>query len=192
MCNEIGRLCSANLPSCVSLPVCLYALRIRIQSCGFYLAYETNYFLSLKTSNSFNLEVLAKLSHYWYLKSLAYFSTRPGKIMTEKSCWPNLPVETFCSPWKINIRKSSFYNWQWCKIRNNFSHVAQSARAIKYTDYNSADGYPPSHTHQWVSWIWHKTIWWWGSSYAGALGNVEHPFIAIASRSTLARSGCTW
>ena len=45
---------------------------------------------------------------------------------------------------------------------------------------------------QQVSWIWHKTIWWWGSSNAGALGNVEYPFIAIAPRSTLAWSGSTW
>ena len=48
---------------------------------------------------------------------------------------------------------------------------------------------PPT---QWESWIWHKTIWWWGSSNAGALGNVEHLFIAIAPRSTLARNGSTW
>ena len=33
---------------------------------------------------------------------------------------------------------------------------------------------------------------WWGSSSAGALGNMEHLFIAIAPRSTLARSGSTW
>ena len=26
-----------------------------------------------------------------------------------------------------------------------------------------------------VSWIRHKTIWWWGSSNAGALGNAEYP-----------------
>ena len=35
-------------------------------------------------------------------------------------------------------------------------------------------------------------IWWWGSSDAGALGNADYPFIAIAPRSTLARSGSTW
>ena len=46
--------------------------------------------------------------------------------------------------------------------------------------------------HQWVSCIWHETIWWWGSSNAGALGNTEYPFIAIARRSTLTRSGSTW
>ena len=40
-----------------------------------------------------------------------------------------------------------------------------------------------------VPWIWHKTIYWWGSSDAGALVNVEHPFIAIAPRSILGRSG---
>ena len=48
---------------------------------------------------------------------------------------------------------------------------------------------PPA---QWVSWVWHKTVWWWGPSNAGALGNKEHPFIAIAPRSTLARRGSTW
>ena len=35
-------------------------------------------------------------------------------------------------------------------------------------------------------------IWWWGSSNAGALGNAKYPFIAIAPRSTRARSGSTW
>ena len=33
------------------------------------------------------------------------------------------------------------------------------------------------------------TIWWWGSSNAGALGNVEFPFIAIALGFTLAQGG---
>ena len=54
-------------------------------------------------------------------------------------------------------------------------------------DCTSAEGYPP----RWVSWVWHWTIWWWGSSDAGALGNVEHSFIAIAPRLTLARYGST-
>ena len=40
--------------------------------------------------------------------------------------------------------------------------------------------------------IWHQTIWWWGSGNAGALGNAEYPFNAVAPRSTLARSGSTW
>ena len=43
-----------------------------------------------------------------------------------------------------------------------------------------------------VSWIWHKTIWWWGFSNAGALGNAEYLFIAIAPRFTLFWSGSTW
>ena len=33
---------------------------------------------------------------------------------------------------------------------------------------------------------------WWGSSNTRALGNTEDPFIAIATRSTLTRSGSTW
>ena len=44
---------------------------------------------------------------------------------------------------------------------------------------------------QWLSWIWHLTIWWWGSSYAEALGNMEYP-TAIAPMSTLTRSGSIW
>ena len=42
--------------------------------------------------------------------------------------------------------------------------------------------YPPQ--QQRVFWIWHLTIWGWGSSLA-ALRNVEYPFIAITSKSTL-------
>ena len=39
-----------------------------------------------------------------------------------------------------------------------------------------------------------KDIWWWVSSDAGALGDAEHPFIAIVPRSTLgamAMKGCS-
>ena len=57
------------------------------------------------------------------------------------------------------------------KIKPDF-FIAQSAGAIKYTDCTSAYD-----TKQ---------------SDAGALGNAEHPFIAISRRSTLARNGSTW
>ena len=66
--------------------------------------------------------------------------------------------------------------------------LAQSAGAEEYTVHTSAERYPLP----WVSCIWHKTNWWWVSSDARAMGNAEHLFIAIASRSTLARRGCTW
>ena len=45
---------------------------------------------------------------------------------------------------------------------------------------------------QWVFWIWHHIIWWWGASKAGALGNVDYLFIALAPRSTLIQSGSTY
>ena len=48
------------------------------------------------------------------------------------------------------------------------------------------------HHCQRLFWKWHKTMWWWGSSYAGALGNAEHPFIAIAPWSAPTQSGGTW
>ena len=37
-----------------------------------------------------------------------------------------------------------------------------------------------------------KTPKWWGSNNAGAFGYAQYSFIAIAPRSTLARSGSTW
>ena len=37
-----------------------------------------------------------------------------------------------------------------------------------------------------MSWILRETIWWWGSSNPGALGNAEYSFIAIAPWSTSA------
>ena len=43
-----------------------------------------------------------------------------------------------------------------------------------------------------LSWLWHKTTWWWGFSDAGALGNAEYPFVAIAPWSTLTLNGSTW
>ena len=43
-----------------------------------------------------------------------------------------------------------------------------------------------------MSGIWHKTIRWRGFSNAGALGNVEYSFIAIAPKFTLIQIGCTW
>ena len=70
----------------------------------------------------------------------------------------------------------------------HITHIAQSAVAVEYTDRTSAEGQKP----QRVPCLWHETIWWWGSSNVGALGNAEYPFIAIAPRSTLARSDSTW
>ena len=50
--------------------------------------------------------------------------------------------------------------------------LAQSAGAAKYTDCISVEGLDP---HTRGSCIWHKTIWWWGFSNAGDLGNAEYP-----------------
>ena len=36
------------------------------------------------------------------------------------------------------------------------------------------------------------SIWWWGSSNAGALGNAEYPFIAFVLKSNLGRSDSSW
>ena len=74
--------------------------------------------------------------------------------------------------------------------RSHWENISvQSAGNVEYTDWISAE---EQDSHQRVSWIWHKTIWWWGLSKAGALGNVEYSFIDNALRSTLARSGSTW
>ena len=64
--------------------------------------------------------------------------------------------------------------------------AAQSAGAVEYIDYTSAEGLhlPPTSVQD-------MTLNKFGSSNARALGNTEHPFIAIAPRSTLARRGST-
>ena len=41
-------------------------------------------------------------------------------------------------------------------------------------------------------WFWHQTIWLWGSSNDGALGNAKYSFIAIAPSSILAQSCSSW
>ena len=44
---------------------------------------------------------------------------------------------------------------------------------------------------QWVSWVWHLTIWCWGFCNDGALRNAECPFIVITPRSSLSGSDRT-
>ena len=63
-----------------------------------------------------------------------------------------------------------------------FMFIAQSAGAVEYTDHpaNKCPGYDTKQSDGQVLCI------------AGDLGNAEYPFTAIASRSTLARSGSTW
>ena len=64
--------------------------------------------------------------------------------------------------------------------------IVLSAEAVEYTDCTLQRGKTPP---QWVSCIRHLTIWWRGSSEAGALGNAEHSIIAIATKTTLAWNG---
>ena len=65
--------------------------------------------------------------------------------------------------------------------------MAQLAGALEYTDCISTEGWDSSNECPNMT-----LIWWWGSSNARALRNAEYPFIAIAPRYTLARSGSTW
>ena len=53
-------------------------------------------------------------------------------------------------------------------------------------------GETPPPRHQWVSWIWYKSIWCRVFSNPGALGNAEYPFIAIAPWMSLTRIWSTW
>ena len=71
----------------------------------------------------------------------------------------------------------------------SIANITQLAGVVEYTDCTFTEEYDPT---QCVSWIWHKTIWWWSSSNAGALESIEYPFIAITSNPTLAWSGSTW
>ena len=84
----------------------------------------------------------------------------------------------------------SYFSYLFISAHLSQSVLAQSDEAVEYIHCFSAEGNPTP--HQWVSWIWYYTIWWWGSSNAWALGNAQYPFIAITPKSTLAWSGSTW
>ena len=58
--------------------------------------------------------------------------------------------------------------------------ITRSVGAAEYTDFFSPNQCPDYDTKQSNSEVFRK---------AGALGNIEYPFIAIALRSNLARSG---
>ena len=60
--------------------------------------------------------------------------------------------------------------------------VAQLTGAVEYTDCFPVEEYDPT-TNECPGY---------DTKHSEALGNAGHPFIAVASRSTLNRSGCTW
>ena len=66
--------------------------------------------------------------------------------------------------------------------------IAQSAGAVEYTDCFSAEGYDPPMSVLDMT-LNNLMVRFWS---AGALANTEYTFIAIAPRSTLARSGSIW
>ena len=71
-----------------------------------------------------------------------------------------------------SLNRDSSFSWD-CRI--HWLHLCKGVRLL-----------------QQVSWMWHWTIWWWGSSNTGTLGNTEYSFIVITLRSTLARNGNAW
>ena len=69
--------------------------------------------------------------------------------------------------------------------------VAQSAGAVEYTECFSAEGQEPPPPQR-VSWYDAKQSDGEVPAMLELWGNAEYPFIAIAPRSTLPRSGSTW
>ena len=57
--------------------------------------------------------------------------------------------------------------WMYVRLSYSPKEMTKLAGAIEYTDCISAER---GKTPQWVSWIWHETISWWGSSNAGLWG----------------------
>ena len=82
------------------------------------------------------------------------------------------------------LSKQNYKSWIGNEARTGMGKL-QSAGVVEYTDYISAKEWDDPQTNVL---IWHYTIWWWDTSNAGALGNVEYLFIAMAPRSTLARN----
>ena len=71
----------------------------------------------------------------------------------------------------------------------SFNEQAQSAGAVEYADFISAEGLDPSSLSR-VQDMALNCIWWWGFS-PGVLGNKEYPFTTITPRSLLTWSGST-
>ena len=67
--------------------------------------------------------------------------------------------------------------------------VAQSAGAVEYTDCISAKCYPPPATSVLYMTLNNRMV---RFKKCWALNNAMYPFLALAPRSTLARSGSTW
>ena len=142
---------------------------------GFSLDFDwQNVFLGLQDIFSLSSAVIVVLLPGWFQLLLPYRpSTASTAISTKWQVLFFLIITTkTCLLWaqlagaQLAAEMQSVY----CRI-----HRLHLCRGVK--------------SPQWVSWIWHKTIWWWESSNAGALGNAKYPFIAITSRSTLAWSG---
>ena len=83
--------------------------------------------------------------------------------------------------WKFYF--DSFYYHFIFILFNTPTFLAQLVGVIEYTHTISSE--VQAHPQMSVL-LWLKTIRWWGSSNAWALGNVKPTFIAIALRSTLA------
>ena len=62
--------------------------------------------------------------------------------------------------------------------------------AVEYNDCTSVEGKTPPPNNACPDMTLNSLLQ--GSTYAGALGKAEHPFIAIAPRSTLAQNGSSW
>ena len=95
-------------------------------------------------------------------------------------------LEIIKSP-KITIVRTEQWRLQLLPSDMTLQYNPSPVKAVEYTNCTSAERLDP----QRVAWIWHSTIWWWGSSL-GALGNVEYSFIAITPRSTLTWSSTSW
>ena len=121
-------------------------------------------------------------------------------MMTFYTPLPRFLVSAIHTKWKIcdifskiiNYRRNLFYNY----FGYNSGHlllqpksVAQSAGAVEYTDCTSAEGVRPPLTSVLDMTLNNLMV---RFQQCWSFGNVEYPFIAIAPRSTLARSGSTW
>ena len=99
-----------------------------------------------------------------------------------------------------DAKRSQFSKWSKVGLNSDFSFSLASCSAkieessLFYYQLAQSAGACRIHRlhHCRVSYLWHSTIWWWGFSNARVLGNAENSFIAIALRSTQARSGSTW
>ena len=134
---------------------------------------------------------ITRTTEYIYIYMYIYIYILCSSLSTSIFCIFSFSVSVFNSFGNISHINRTLYSdgkdiLNHCYLAHTYiSPVSWDCRIHRMHFYKGV------RTPKRVSWIWQWTIWLWGSSNTGSLGNAEHPFIATTPRYSLAWSGRT-